>query len=178
MGGEGRELDMRCGGDYAHSALKNEGNPMWKLVSVLVFLLAPLLNAQHNVQDAAQPDSEQARILTLENAWNQAVQLRDAFALNTLLSVDLIYVEYDGALMNKAKYMASVKSPAIRPLRIVNDAMSVHLYDKVAVVSGICRETGIKNGKPFALRERFTDTWIRRSNSWVCIASQSTLMPR
>jgi ketosteroid isomerase-like protein len=151
---------------------------MWKLVSVFVLLLAAQLAAQNNDPVAVQPDSEQARILLLENAWNQAVQLKDAFALNTLLSVDLIYVEYDGDLMNKAEYMASVKSPTIRPVRIVNDAMSVHLYDKVAVVSGICRETGIKNGKPFALRERFTDTWIRRSNSWVCIASQSTLMPR
>jgi ketosteroid isomerase-like protein len=168
---------MRSGGDYAHSALKR-GSPMWKLVSVFVLLLAAQLEAQNNLRDPTQPDSEQARILMLENAWNQAVQLRDAFALKTLLAVDLTYVEYDGTLMNKAEYMASVKSPAIRPGRIVNDAMSVHLYDKVAVVSGICRETGVKNGKPFALRERFTDTWIRRSNSWVCIASQSTLMPR
>jgi hypothetical protein len=63
---------------------------MSKLVFVLVLLLAPQLEAQNNAPAAVQPNSEQVRILTLENAWNQAVQLRDASALNTLLSVDLI----------------------------------------------------------------------------------------
>jgi hypothetical protein len=43
---------------------------MWKLVGVsLLFLASPRVDAQVKTQ----PD-EQARILTLESAWNQAVQ--------------------------------------------------------------------------------------------------------
>jgi len=148
---------------------------MWKLLSVFVLLLAPRLAAQNKVLSAVQPGSEQARILSLENAWNQAVQQKDASALNMLLAFDLIYVDDDGTLMDKAGYMTSVESPTISPARIVSDVMNVHFYDKVAVVSGMYRETGIKNGKPYALRERFTDTWIQRSNNWICVASQSTL---
>lgn len=150
------------------------GAGMWKLLPILLVLLAaPGLNAQ----SAAQPDIEQARILTLENAWNQAVQVKDERALKLLLAPDLIYVEYDGTLMDKTQYLASVKLPSLRPVRIVNESTNVRLYGAVAVVNGVCREEGVKNGKPYKLREHFTDTWIRQGDTWVCVASESTLIP-
>jgi hypothetical protein len=79
--------------------------------------------------------------------------------------------------MDKAEYLASVQAPSLHPERIVNESMKVHIYGAVAVVNGVCRESGVRDGKPYAFRERFTDTWIRRSESWVCVASQSTLIP-
>jgi len=145
---------------------------MWKLLSVFLLLAAPQLRAQ----DSAQPDTERARILTLENAWNQAVQQKDTTALTMLLASDLIYVDYDGMLMNKAQYLASVRSPSLQPLHIVNESTSVHRYGTVMVVNGIYRESGVKNGKAYTLRERFTDTWVRRGDNWVCVASESTLI--
>jgi len=120
---------------------------------------------------------EQARILTLENAWNQAVQQKDSHALRMLLAPDLIYVESDGTLMDKTEYLASVQTPSLRLVRIVNESTSVRVYGSVAVVNGVCREDGVKSGKPYTIRERFTDTWIRRGDSWVCVASESTLIP-
>jgi hypothetical protein len=44
------------------------------------------------------------------------------------------------------------------------------------VVIGIYREQGVRNGKAYVLRDRFVDTWVERSGSWICVASQSTLM--
>jgi ketosteroid isomerase-like protein len=153
---------------------------MWKRIAVFLLLLAAaaeLAAPQVNAQDKTPPDPEEARILTLENAWNQAVQQKDVSALQMLLAADLTYVEYDGTVMDKAQYLVSVQSPAREPVRIVNESMSVRLYGAVAVVTGACRESGTKNGKPYLLRERFTDTWVHRGDSWVCVASESTLMP-
>jgi ketosteroid isomerase-like protein len=146
---------------------------MRKLLFVVLLLAGPRLSAQRS----ASPDTEQVRILTLENAWNQAVQQKDADALKILLAPDLTYVEYDGTLMDKAEYLASVQSPSLEPVRIVNESTNVHLYGTVAVVNGVCRENGVKNRKPYTLRERFTDTWVRRGDNWVCVASESTLIP-
>lgn len=151
------------------------GARMWLTVAVFLLLLAGF---HVNAQDKTQRDPEQARILTLENAWNQAVQQKDASALKILLAPDLVYVEYDGTLMDKAQYLANVQSPLLEPVRIVNESTSVRIYGAVAVVNGVCRENGVKNGKPYNLRERFTDTWVRRGDSWVCVASESTLIPR
>jgi ketosteroid isomerase-like protein len=146
---------------------------MRKLLFVVLLLAGPRLSAQRS----ASPDTEQVRILTLENAWNQAVQQKDADALKILLAPDLTYVDYDGTLMDKAEYLASVQSPSLEPVRIVNESTNVHLYGTVAVVNGVCRENGVKNRKPYTLRERFTDTWVRRGDNWVCVASESTLIP-
>jgi hypothetical protein len=77
--------------------------------------------------------------------------------------------------MDKAEYLASVKSESLHAARIVSESMQVHLYSAVAVVSGVYRENGLKNGKPYLLRERFTDTWVRQGESWMCVASHSTL---
>ncbi len=128
------------------------------------------------LQGWSQSDVEQARILTLENAWNQAVQQKDKAALEMLLGADLVYVDYDGKMMNRAQYLTNVQSQLAQPVRIVSESMSVHLYGAAAVVSGVYRESGTKNGKPYLLRERFVDTWARRGESWVCVASDSTLI--
>jgi hypothetical protein len=123
-----------------------------------------------------QIDAEQVRILALENAWNQAVLRKDPTALGMLLGSQLVYVESDGKLMNKTEYLASVQSQSLRPDRIVSEAMNVHFYGAAAVVNGVYRETGVKNGKPYLLREHFIDTWVHRGETWVCVASASTLI--
>ena len=93
-----------------------------------------------------------------------------------LLAPDLIYVDYDGSLMNKVQYLASVQASWQHPAHIVNESMTVHHYGSVAVVNGLCRESGMRKGKPYALLERFTDTWVLRGDSWLSVASHSTLM--
>ena len=143
---------------------------MWKLFIVLL-----LLAAQPRAQGPKAPHEEQGRILSLENAWNQAVHEKDIAALKMLLGPELVYVDFDGTLMDKSAYVASVQSQTLHPEKIVSESMNVHLYGTVAVVNGVYRESGAKNGKPYVLRERFTDTWIRQSDSWVCVASHSTL---
>ncbi len=139
-------------------------------------LLLLLVTSRLSTQSTEQADPERDRILSLENAWNQAVQLKDATALRMLLAPDLIYVDYDGTLMNKVEYLDSMQSSWQHPAHLVNESMTVHHYGSVAVVSGVCRESGVRRGKPYALIERFTDTWVRRGDSWLAVASQSTLM--
>jgi ketosteroid isomerase-like protein len=143
---------------------------MWKLLTIFL-AFAPQLSAQ----STRPPDGDRGRILSLENAWNEAVHTKDLGALKMLLGADLVYVDFDGKPMNKATYLASVQSQVLQPERIVSQSMNVHLYGLVAVVDGVYRESGTKNGKPYLLRERFMDTWVRQSDSWVCVASQSTL---
>lgn len=122
----------------------------------------------------SQIDDDQARILDLENAWNRSVQTKDAAGLDMLLAPELVYVGIEGELMNKAGYIASVQSQLEHPTRVVSESMRVHVFGATAIVDGVYRETGTKKGKPYALRTRFIDTWIRRRETWVCVASDGT----
>jgi ketosteroid isomerase-like protein len=143
------------------------------LLTVLVLLVTtrPLLP-----QAAGGVDAEQSKILALENAWNQAEKHKDGKALETLLHPDLVYVDYDGSMMTKVEFIASVKDPALKPEQIVNESMTAHVFGDSAVVSGIYREKGVKNGKPYNRRGRFTDTWVYQGGLWMCVASQSTMI--
>ncbi|MGB8060880.1 MAG: nuclear transport factor 2 family protein [Candidatus Sulfotelmatobacter sp.] len=140
-----------------------------------LFLLLPITVAPAaSVPD--QLDATQTRILALENAWNQAEEHKDVNALDSLLDATLVYVDYDGSMMDKTQFMASIKVPSLHPEQIVNESMTAHVYGDSAVVTGIYREKGEKNGKPYLRRGRFTDTWVFHQGSWVCVASQSTLI--
>lgn len=123
-----------------------------------------------------QLDAAQTRILALENAWNQAEEHKDVNALDSFLDATLVYVDYDGSMMDKAQFMASIKLPSLHPEQIVNESMTAHVYGDSAVVTGVYREKGERNGKPYLRRGRFTDTWVFHQGNWVCVASQSTLI--
>lgn len=140
-----------------------------------LFLLIGLLPAAAG-QAPAQLDPEQTKILALENAWNQAEEHKDIKALDSLLDASLVYVDYDGSIMDKAQFMASIKAPSLHPEQIVNESMTAHVYGDSAVVTGVYREKGEKSGKPYLRHGRFTDTWEFQRGTWTCVASQSTLM--
>lgn len=121
---------------------------------------------------------EQSRIMSLEKAWNQAIAQKDSQAISALMADELMFVNYDGRLMNKSEYLVSMHEDDAHFNQITSDSMQVKFYGKSAVVVGTYREKGIRNGKPFLRRERFLDTWIYRNGMWVCVTSESTLIAK
>jgi ketosteroid isomerase-like protein len=129
-----------------------------------------------SAQKVISQDAQQGRIVALENAWNQATQQKDLKALDPLLAEGLIYINNEGTEMNKAQYLASVSAPERRFEHVESELMRVQLFGQIALVVGVYHEKGVRNGKPYAHNGRFIDTWIRRGDGWMCVASQSTLM--
>jgi ketosteroid isomerase-like protein len=147
---------------------------MWVFLSLLLTTFAwPAARMQ-----AGDLDAEQTRILALENAWNLAEEHKDVKALDSLLDATLVYIDYDGSMMDKAQFMASVQAPSLHPEQITNETMTARVYGASAVVTGIYREKGTQNGKAYSRRGRFTDTWVYQDGTWTCVASQSTLILR
>lgn len=127
-------------------------------------------------QDSSRQTNEEGHLRALESAWNHAEQSKDAAALNQLLAESLVYVDYDGTLLNKKEFLESTLHNSIEQEQINNDGMTVHMYGNAAVVTGMYRDKGIEKGKSFLRRGRFTDTWINQNGTWQCVASQSTLI--
>ena len=121
-------------------------------------------------------DSEKARVVALENAWNEAEKNKDAKAIDGLLAPSFSYTDSDGTLMNKGQYLASITEAGYRPDQIVNDSMEVHPYEHAAVVTGTYREKGADKGKAYSRRGRFTDMWVQEKGRWLCAASHETLI--
>ena len=132
---------------------------------------SPFVAAQESELTAAQ-----SKIIALENAWNQAEERKDAKALDAILDNSLVYTDYDGTVLTKPDFLASVKAPERQPQQQVTESMNARVYGDTAVVTGVYRVKGTEKGKPYLRRGRFTDTWISRNGMWVCVASQYTLI--
>jgi ketosteroid isomerase-like protein len=126
-------------------------------------------------QETSDADAK-SKILALESAWNQAVGTRDTKALNEIFDNFLVYVEHDGRVMSKAEYLATVKRAGGNPQQVTTEEMMAHVWGTTAIVTGIFRERGVHEGKPYSRRGRFIDTWIFKDRIWVCVAAQATLM--
>src|SRR5258708_19201531 len=79
-------------------------------------------------------DSQKARVLSLENLWNEAEKNKDGKAIEGLLAPTFSYTDSDGTLMNKRQYLESITTESYRPEQIVNEGMSVQAYEHAAVV--------------------------------------------
>jgi len=142
------------------------------LLTLALFLCATTPFAQEKAQS-----SDEIQIRQLERAWNQAEANQQVKEVSNLVDDTLVYVDYDGSIMNKAEYMKWVAAPEQKADHLFDEGMTVHVYNNAAVVNGIYRESGTNKGKHYVIRSRYTDTWIRRDGIWRCVASHSTLIP-
>jgi ketosteroid isomerase-like protein len=127
-------------------------------------------------QDHRALSPDESLILTLEKAWNVAEETKDVRALDQLLSGTLAYTDYDGSFMSKEQFLSSVKSAGLDADQITNENMSVKMYGGSAIVTGVYHEKGTQKGKAISRRGRFTDSWVKENGTWLCVASQSTLI--
>jgi ketosteroid isomerase-like protein len=144
----------------------------WRLVRVLALMGVVVVAAQGQARDA---QAERSMIIALENAWNQAQIHRDGEGLNRLTADTFVYTDWDGTLMNKAKFIADSKDPSVETTLVANDDVQVYFYPGVAVVTGAYHAKGTNKGKPFDHYGRFTDTWIFSDGQWQCVASHTNL---
>jgi ketosteroid isomerase-like protein len=140
-------------------------------IRLLVLFLPLVAIAQQSTESA-----DKSMILALESAWNQAEIHHDTNAAAALMADTFISVDHHGTLLNKAQYLAGIKDTSFHPQEISNSETSVYIYGDTAIVSSAYRTKGTDSGKPFQHRGRFTDTWIRRSGKWQCVADHETLI--
>jgi ketosteroid isomerase-like protein len=139
------------------------------LVLALVCSMSFFAEAQNTGDSAAR-----SNILSLEHAWDQALQRQDVKALADIFDSGLIYVDYDGKLMTKTDYLAWVKLDTSHLQQVVSEELIVQMFGNTAIVVGAYRATGTEGGKPFLRRGRYIDTWILEGRNWICISASAT----
>jgi ketosteroid isomerase-like protein len=146
-----------------------------KILALAILAALPLSTAPLAQDKSASADEIQ--IKQLERAWNQAESKQEVKEVASLLADTLVYTDYDGSFMNKSEYLKWVAAPQQKADHLYDEGQTVKVYGDAAVVTGVYRETGTNKGKPYVIRSRFTDTWIKRDGVWLCVASHSTLIP-
>jgi ketosteroid isomerase-like protein len=146
------------------------------LTVCLFMLIAAALPAEK--RSSSQVDVDRSKLIALENAWNLAQLHHDANAIAQLLPETFVYTDYDGTVMNKAKFLEDLKDPNYRATLLTNEDMQVFGYQNAAIVIGIYHSKGKYKGKPFDHRGRFTDTWLFENGEWKCVATHTNLISK
>ncbi len=139
-------------------------------------LLIGVLGMALPANSANEADADRSKLIALENAWNQAQLHKDVPAVEQLLAPMFVYTDYDGAMMDKSKFLDDMKDLAYRATSIINDDVQVFPYHNAAVVVGTYHTKGTYKGKTFAHHGRFTDTWMYQEGKWMCVASHISLI--
>jgi ketosteroid isomerase-like protein len=140
----------------------------------LIFLL--VLSAVPLAQNVPKAEGDETKIIALENLWNQMQISHDADAMGKMLDSDFVLTDYDGTVMSKGQFLASVRDTSNQLTVEVSTDMKLHRHGDTVIVVGATREKGSDKGKPYAHQGRFTDTWIKKYGQWLCIASQLGLI--
>jgi ketosteroid isomerase-like protein len=129
-------------------------------------------------QDASRAQGDETKIIALENLWNQMQINHEADAMGKMLDSDFVLTDYDGTVMSKGQFLASIRDNSTQLTVEVSEDMKLHRHGDTVVVTGSTHEKGTEKGKPFGHRGRFTDTWIRQDGQWLCVASQLSLLSK
>jgi len=113
-------------------------------------------------------------IIKLENDWNDASVKRDVVVLGRILADDYSFTDPDGVMWTKAQNLEMLKSGEDVVTSAVSTDMKVRVYGNAAVVTGRYTAKEKLKGKDISGTSTFTDTWVKRSGSWQCVATHSS----
>ena len=139
------------------------------MARILTWLVLPIVMLVACLPSAAQANSDETTLLSLELQWVQAAARRDTAALRRILADGFTDTTYQGRLRTKADHLAA---PAVRDASEKLEDMKVQLYGDTAVVTG--RNVVTANDHSFVMYIRFTDVFLKRRDRWQAIAAQET----
>ena len=141
---------------------------VWCLLGLLSLGSAAVSQAQQ-----AGGGTEKA-VMSLEDQWLKSQQTNNPDLVAPLLADKFVSTDEEGKVTNKDQTLANAKASKI--VSAENENVQVTVFGDTAIATGLWvgKGTNVK-GKPFDLRGRWTDTWIKMpSGKWQCVATQTT----
>jgi ketosteroid isomerase-like protein len=129
-------------------------------------------NAGHGLDDNAVLDY-------MERDWINAIKNRDVAWFDKNLASDFTEVSFmSGQVVNKKQWIDELKADkSVMDVMEVSE-LAIRVDGNNAIVTGLGHAVGKDaSGKPFDMKLRFTDTFIKRDGRWQAWASQATVIP-
>jgi ketosteroid isomerase-like protein len=135
-------------------------------VAVLLFGVAILANTQ--------AESVEQELMKLENEWAKSQVKPDFAFMERILADDYTWTEPTGEVLSKADEIAALRSGESQAESVINDEMKVRVYGDAAVVAGRTTYKATVDGKPYTGQLRWTDTWVKITGRWQCVAGHGS----
>ena len=155
-------------------AFRPTGHNLASLTLAIVIVLGIATTSTALGQAKPKGSSVEQVVIKLENDWNDASVKRDVVVLGRILADDYISTDHDGVMWTKAQNLELLKSGEDVVTSAVSSDMKVRVYGNAAVVTGRYTAKEELKGKDISGTDAYTDTWVKRSGSWQCVATHSS----
>jgi len=150
----------------------------------VVFVLPSLVLAQGTnssppavhapVTSTASPDLQQFQ--KIEDSWDEAVNRRDQYGLENVLSPLFLDVSSSGDITTRNQQLAFIITTEDKSLHLEQKVVTVRMLGDTAVANGTYVLHHRGNSGQVDERGVFTHVFERGHNSWVCVNSQRTVL--
>jgi hypothetical protein len=149
-------------------------------LSIVPHILFVLLSSMSrtNAQQAGAPQASQLpdkqAFQQIEDRWSQAIAKRDQYALELVLSPELIDISAWGDQTTRNQQVAMLFEKDAAPLSLGQRVRNVRTFGELAVVIGSYDEQLRVNGKPVRQTGMFTHIYHNERGNWLCVNAQRT----
>jgi len=119
-------------------------------------------------------DNVEQELLKWERDFAQAVISNDTDAIAKFLADDWVIVDPDGEIIDRARFLAVIKSGMLTHDLMESEDVKVRSYGESAVVTALTKTRAKFAGQEFTTQERATDVFVKRDGRWRCVFSQLT----
>jgi ketosteroid isomerase-like protein len=139
-----------------------------------LFSSEPQANAQQAGPAQTSQLSDKQAFQQIEDRWSQAIAKRDQYALELLLSPELIDISASGDETTRNQQIAMLFEKGAEPLSLDRSVINVRRFGDFAVVIGTYDEQSRVNGKLVRQKGKFTHVYENVHNNWLCVSAQCT----
>ncbi len=130
--------------------------------------------AEQGVTTTISP--EVAQFQKIENSWSDAVNRRDQYGLELVLSPLFVDISAQGDVTTRNQQVAQVLSGQDKTLYLTQKVVTVRMLGDIAVANGTYTLHHKVNGAEVDTKGIFTHVFERVHGGWVCVNSQRTLL--
>jgi len=135
---------------------------------------APQTIAESGVTTTVSP--EVAQFQKIEDSWSDAVNRRDQYALELVLSPLFVDVSGQGDVSTRNQQVVQVISGQDKSLSLAQKVITVRMLGDIAVANGTYTLEHKVNGTEVEEKGVFTHVFERVRGGWLCINSQRTVL--
>jgi len=130
--------------------------------------------AAPGVTSAASPDVQSFQ--KVEDAWAEAVNQRDQYALELVLSPLFVDVSATGEITTRNQQLVQVMDIEDKTLHLEQKVITVRLIGEIAVANGTYMLHHKAGSSSVDEKGVFTHVFERGRSGWLCINSQRTML--
>ena len=120
----------------------------------------------------------QEEILELEKKFGEAMIQNDTDAIGRLLSNDWIIIDPDGSVIDRSRFLAVIRSGALKHEAMDSEDIRVRTYGNTATVTAVTHTRTKYSEKEFNTHERATDVFARQNGRWQCVLTHLTTLSK